>query len=540
MNELLLIKQIRVRQACDQCYKRKRRCDLSIPTCSECIEKVLVCTRERKTKRKPIMCDNEAFHSQTFLLSQSNKTRKEKKPDSIIILLYKYLNKFKISAGGSRFNSSVSIASIFPIKMFHSPIIFDQGFYSFYKVAPNQFLDLFFSKMPLVEPKDNIVKKNISIHNTMQQLVAIYFERINILLPLFTYNQFISKKRDMILIYSMLLVAITQNNDSGNLSELKVLLKDKMTHYFQPSRLKVNLSSIQSMVILLNGLKGSSSALPSYYFSNLHNHCMLLGLHMNHKNNTERKLCYSAALYILSVDDPYPNLLFDTHDLWKKSKITPEFNKNESIEVTMESITLTYSNYCYDCGLFYRHFFDIMLHIDTLKLSNTKVLKISHILKKLLVSITEKVMSRLEAIKQANSNKVLNGIINILVDHIKIVSHSDWVGLYSVKWSALGRDKESLFTQYAVNEKPKDFTTWESIIQSFILHNSRLESKYYSSVRFFALLLIINSVFAYSRWITNASSLIDQLLNQFNSLSKNVNTKLVPVIELVVQTINKK
>ncbi|KAI9291192.1 hypothetical protein K502DRAFT_353228 [Neoconidiobolus thromboides FSU 785] len=527
--------QTRIRSACDECHRTKRGCDLTIPSCSGCKEKEVVCTRDRKIKRKPRMYNNEDFHSKTFLLSRSTRTKREERVEGEVILNHKYFSQFIISSNGARVNSNNSIGSFFPIKLFHSPAVLDENLYSIYKFAPNQSLSLFFDKLPSIESKFSIVKGSINVYNTMSQLITIYFQRINIILPLFTYNQFISKERDKILIYSMMLVALARSKDRKNLLDFEIFLKNKLLNYFKPSRLKINLSSIQTMIILLNGLKGSSLALPSYYFSNLHNHCILLGLHLNHKNDIERMLCYSAAVYLLSVDDPYSTLLFDTHDLWKKEKTILKLSENESVEVIMQLIISIYSNYCYKCGLYYKHYFDPLLHINVLNITNEKTIKFNPLLQKLLDSITERVVSKLEAIKQDVSNKVVGNIINILIDHIKIIYYSNWVELYCIKWAALDSDKEDLFIDFSLNKEPKDLSILEKNIQLFIIHNHNLKSKYYSSTRFFAYLLIIFCIKIYSKWMPNASELLNQVLDQFNKLSKDINPSIKSVINLIVQ-----
>ncbi|KAI9294003.1 hypothetical protein K502DRAFT_292906, partial [Neoconidiobolus thromboides FSU 785] len=51
MSESISINHFRIRPACDQCFFKRVKCDLSIPTCSSCIERGKACTRLRKSKR---------------------------------------------------------------------------------------------------------------------------------------------------------------------------------------------------------------------------------------------------------------------------------------------------------------------------------------------------------------------------------------------------------------------------------------------------------------------------------------------------------
>ncbi|KAI9291189.1 hypothetical protein K502DRAFT_353226 [Neoconidiobolus thromboides FSU 785] len=540
MNEALSINQTRIRSACDECYRVKRGCDLSIPTCSRCKGKGKICTRERQNNRRPKMNNNDDFHSKMFLLSQPSKAKKEIKVRNTIVINNRYFNQFKIPSGGDRFDSSVSVASIFPIKMYHSTLIFNQSTYFLYKIAPNQFLIKFFSKMPPVESGNKIMKRNINVHYSVPQLIYAYFERINIMLPLFTCSIFFSKKRDIRLIYSIMLVTLTQTSCGENLTYLKAFLKHKLLKHFHPSRLKIKLSSIQSMVILLNGLKGSSLALPSYYFSNLHNYCILLGLHLNHKNSIERKLCYSAVLYLLSFDDPYSNFSFDTHDLWKQDNAVLALKKNESIESIMKSIFLVYSSYCYKCGLLYKNFFDTTMHINILNITNAKALKIGTLLIALLNHATEMATAKYSIIKRTISNKILYETIDIITSHIKIIHHSTWILLHNILCLASNSNKENLFSRYILRNKPKDMDLLEENIQSFIVYSFNLKSKYYSSIRLFTFLLVINSISSYSKWITNASTLLDQVLSQFDNLTKDNNMGLVSAINRIIQVAIKK
>ncbi|KAI9290438.1 hypothetical protein K502DRAFT_354072, partial [Neoconidiobolus thromboides FSU 785] len=121
MNGIIITDKARIRQACDQCYKGKRRCNLSVPTCSYCKKQGKVCTRERKSNRRAKVYNDEEIHSKAFSSSQSNKARREIIFKSTIILNHRYFDQFKIRAGGNRSDSNTSIASFFPIKMFHSP-----------------------------------------------------------------------------------------------------------------------------------------------------------------------------------------------------------------------------------------------------------------------------------------------------------------------------------------------------------------------------------------------------------------------------------
>ncbi|KAI9291190.1 hypothetical protein K502DRAFT_326414, partial [Neoconidiobolus thromboides FSU 785] len=389
--------------------------------------------------------------------------------------------------------------------------------------------------MPSVPSKSNTLEGKVNIHHRLPQLISTYFEKVNVLLPLFTYNQFMSKKRDVILICSIMLVALTHIDDSDELSYTKTFLKDKLLKHFQPSRLKINLSNIQSMVILLNGLKGSSSALPSYYFSNLNNYCVQLGLHLNCKNDIERKLCYSAAVFLLSIDDSYSNLSFDTHSLWKNDNISLKLSSTISTEVIMQSIMLTYSNYCYRCGLVFKNFFDATMHINVLNITNAKTIKISYLLENLMNTTTETAISRLGMIKKAALCKSLSDTINVIIGHIKIIHHSSWSLIYNIRCLASFNNRDFLFSRYIIKEKPKDAHLLEDNIQSFMYHSSNLKSKYYSSMPFFAFLIIIDIISAYSNWITNGPALLDQILDQFDLLSKNNNMRLVSAINLIVQ-----
>ncbi|KAI9291191.1 hypothetical protein K502DRAFT_297327, partial [Neoconidiobolus thromboides FSU 785] len=52
MSEPLSIVQVRIRPACDECYRVKRRCDSTIPICSRCKLRGKKCTRNRKSSRK--------------------------------------------------------------------------------------------------------------------------------------------------------------------------------------------------------------------------------------------------------------------------------------------------------------------------------------------------------------------------------------------------------------------------------------------------------------------------------------------------------
>ncbi|KAI9290577.1 hypothetical protein K502DRAFT_353856 [Neoconidiobolus thromboides FSU 785] len=542
MNNQLSIIKTRVRPSCDQCYYGKRRCNLTMPACSSCKKRELTCTSNRKNKRKPIMCGNEDFHSKSFLLFQSDKVTRKRKARDAILLSCKHTNHCRISLGGSRFNSNISIVSIFPIKSFHCPLLFDQSSNFFYKVAPNQYLNSFFRKMPPVE-SCNIIKDNIDIHYSVMQLIAIYFQRINLLLPLFTYNQFLSKKRDIVLVYSMILVVLAHIDDSDKSSGLKAALRDKVLEHLQPNRLKVSLNNIQSMVILLNGLKGNGLALPSYYFSTLNNCCVMLGLHLNYKNDAERKLCYSAVVFLLSIDDPYSNLSFDSHNLWKQYTILPVLNKSETIETIIQLVLLIYSSYCYNYGLFCKHFFDTLLHFDLLNISNGKVIKISILLEALLEFITERILSKYKMLKGAVLNKALDEVISIFVAHIKTIFHSSKAVLYAIKWAALDGDKESLFSKHSLNEKSKDSEDLKSLeanIQSFIIHSSKLKVKYYSPTRFFSFLLVIGTISSHSKWINNSGILLNQTLVQFNKLAKSHSASLVGAIELILQLCSSK
>ncbi|KAI9290771.1 hypothetical protein K502DRAFT_353642 [Neoconidiobolus thromboides FSU 785] len=540
MSKPILMNGTRIRSACDLCYINKKRCDLILPICSNCKEVGGLCTRLRKNQRKPRMYNNEDFHSKTFILFQSAKLKREKKKEGIISLNYKYFQQLKMELGGTRFNSNNSIASVFPIKFFHSPILFDQRSYAFYKVAPNQCLSLLYSKMPKFDEKVGIINKNISIFNIMPQLIMVYFQRVNILLPLFTYNQFLSKTRDSVLIYSMMLAALAQVDESDTLSGLKTFLKNKLLVHFKPNRLKVNLSNIQSMVVLLNGLKGSSSALPSYYFSNLHSYCILLGLHVNYKDNSERKLCYSAIVYLLSINDPYCNLAFDSHNLWKKDMTAPKLNKEKAIEEIMQSIVSTYSNFFYNCGLFYKHFFDTLLHIDTLNINNAKVVKMNQILVKLLNSTTETAVSKLQMIKQSISNKLFNVYIDTVTNHIKVIYHSSSVSLFDIRCIASSNNKDSLFSINVLDKKPKDLHLLKTNIQQLLIYNSNLNLDCFSSIRFYMFLTAIHALQSYSKWIDDSNVLLEELLNQLNKLAKNQNERLVLVINLMVQAVSSK
>ncbi|KAI9294004.1 hypothetical protein K502DRAFT_342761 [Neoconidiobolus thromboides FSU 785] len=484
------------------------------------------------------MCNNKDFHSQSFVIFQSNKhnednrLKKEGKKKDAIVLNHKYINQLKFSVGGNRFNSSASIVSMFPVKMFHSRIMLNQ-IYSVYKVVPNQCLNSYFDKMPANALESAVMKKDTNIYNTMSQLIALYFQRINILLPLFTYSQFKSKRRDDVLIYSMMLVASTQIDDD-NLLELKVFLKGKLLKHFLPSRVKINLSNIQSMVVLLNGLKGSSSALPSYYFSNLNSYCILLGLHQNYRNDSEKKLCYSAVVYLLSIDDPYSNLLFETHNLWKKEKAIPKLKKNETIETITELIMLTSSNYYYKCGLFYKHHFDTLVHINALNLTNAKVIEINRLLEILLDSTTQTVLSRLEVIKKMISSRVLEDIIDANINHIKIMYYSSWLFLYDVKCAISYSNKGSLFSIDPTRKVPKDPRLLETNIKELIAYNSKLSPEYFSSIRFFAFLLIIHATYTYSKWLHNGDALLKQVLGQFDKLAKNRYTNLMSFFNMII------
>ncbi|KAI9290587.1 hypothetical protein K502DRAFT_353842 [Neoconidiobolus thromboides FSU 785] len=541
INKQLSIIPTRIRPSCDQCYDMKRKCNLIIPTCSRCKEKSLKCTRDRKGKRKPIMCDNQDFHSKSFLLFQSNKVKRERKIEVTIILNYKYFNNPKISPGGCRFNYNVSIASIFPIKSFHCPILFDQSSDLFYKIAPNKYLTSFFNNLPPVESKCIATKDNNNFYYNIIQLIAVYFQNINILLPLFTYNQFLSKKRDIILVYSIMLVALTHIDDSSKSSNLKLALRDIILKHFKPGELKINLSNIQSMVVLFNGLKGSDSALPSYYFSNLNNYCMMLGLHLKYSNDNERKLCYSAVVFLLSIDDPYSNLLFNTHNLWKNDMVISTLSNNESIESIIQLVLVIYSKYCYDCSLFHKYFFDTLLHFNTLNIKNANAVKISHLLGTLLHSIIERAISKYKVIKKAASNKMSGDIIDILINHIKIVYHSYKAALNVIKWLALNDDKDKLFSKDSVNERSKslkdleDLEDLEANIQSFITHSSNLKTRYFSSIRYFSFLIVINIISSHSKWINNSNVLLNRTLIQFNKLARNNGTKLIRVIEFILQ-----
>ncbi|KAI9291953.1 hypothetical protein K502DRAFT_368015 [Neoconidiobolus thromboides FSU 785] len=534
MNELILTYKPRIRQACDRCFKSKRRCDLLIPACSYCKEKKKNCTRERIINRRPRMYNNEEFLSNAFVLFKSNRIKKKIKAEDAIGINHKYFNQFKISAGGTRFNSNISIASVFPIKMFHSSIMFGQDSYLFYKAAPNQYLSLFFDKLPSVKLESTVIKSNSNISNIMPQLVALYFQRFNTLLPLFTYSQFMNKKRDSVLIYSMMLVSLTQTNGSENLSELKVYLKDLLVNTFKPSQLKISLSNIQSMVILLNGLKGYGSSLPSYCFSNLNNHCILLGLHLNYRGNIERKLCYSAVIYLLTIDDPYSNVLFDTHDLWKENKMFLNISKEELNEKKMQQIVLVYSNYCYKCGLFFRYFFDTLLHINSLIISNEKMSKIVGLLESLSSSINKPAIRKLNIIKKSISNKVSIEIIDTLINHIKIIYYSNWTALYDIKSLASQRNKEQLFCKYTVINQPENPNLLKVNIEHFLIYNSKLTPSYFSTIRFFAFIIIFNAATSYSKWIKGSAILLEQISNQFNELSKN-HDELLSFMQLIIE-----
>ncbi|KAI9296062.1 hypothetical protein K502DRAFT_348363 [Neoconidiobolus thromboides FSU 785] len=541
------------RQVCDNCKLLKKRCDRALPKCSNCVKRKIDCTRHIKLQQTT----DSARQSIKLKYAQSmtiigkhckqkginNESRVNSSPslsfNKPFLILKDDIKTFKATI----FNINTSQLSIYPFKLFHIDEFFDKAFSHIYQSNPELRVYLALKSYDKFQSRKKLCKKIDDYHydpfndnnHLIYEAIDAYFKYINLEVPLFTYYGFMTYKREMILQCAVILSGLSLLKETDSTNQLAKFIKNSLMKELKPSKIKLSLSYIQTLIVLKHGLRAHTYALPSYFYSDLISKCLSIGLHLKSPFkigfNTifERKLAFSAAIYLdtnsnmLTMDpdlDYISDILSNANNKYetiinneRNENINNEANNEDDWEemLNLESINelrdgyfiknyLIIAKYRINLSKYLRETYILLNKVSKLELKASQVYTEAKQLFDLINSITHKSMIKLYELEVTfKINQQIKEYNDIQIKLILIESNTVIMNSYENMSRAKLCPPDTLFINKPVleNVNEKELSCLINYGKRIISYNKSLGFEPYASTRIIGLIYCLRTIQVY-------------------------------------------